>query len=70
MGCGRDGVLADDDGVLVAGFEAFELSQSGVEGAAGGVDPVLQADERLVALAEGIGARVGVRRAGGEELVP
>jgi hypothetical protein len=25
LGCGRDGVGADDDGVLVAGFEPFEL---------------------------------------------
>jgi hypothetical protein len=33
VGYGRDGLGADDDGVLVAGFEA--------EGAAGGVDPVL-----------------------------
>ena len=40
MGYGRDGLWADD-GVLVAGFEAFELFESGVEGAAGGVDPVL-----------------------------
>ena len=40
MGCGRDGAGADD-GVLVAGFEAFELFQSGVEGATGGVDAVL-----------------------------
>src|ERR1035437_3110571 len=33
-GCGRDGAGADDDGVLVAGFEPFELFESGAEGAA------------------------------------
>jgi hypothetical protein len=41
VGCGRDGVGADDDSVLVAGFEAFELFQSGLEGAAVEFDPVL-----------------------------
>jgi hypothetical protein len=41
LGYGRDGVGADDDGVLVAGFKEFELFESGAEGAAGGVDPVL-----------------------------
>ena len=41
LGYGRDGLGADDGGVLVAGFEAFELFESGVEGAAGGVDAVL-----------------------------
>src|ERR1035441_4786003 len=70
MGCGRDGVGADDEYVLVADFEAFELFQSGVEGAASGVDPVLKPGEGLIASLEGIGAGVGVRRGGAEELVP
>jgi hypothetical protein len=34
-------VGADQDDILVAGFEAFQLFQRGVEGAAGGVDAVL-----------------------------
>jgi hypothetical protein len=62
MGCGRVEVRADcalnQTGVLVAGFEAFELFESGVPGAAGGVDAVLEAGERLVASPEGIGAPV------------
>ena len=33
MGCGRDGVGAGD-GLLVPGFETFELFKDGVEGAA------------------------------------
>ena len=72
MGCGRDGVWAGagDGGVLVAGFDAFEFFQSVVEGAAGGVDAVLEPGERLVALLEGIGAPVEVLRAGSEELIP
>src|ERR1035441_6701830 len=70
MGCGRDGVGADDEYVLVADFEAFELFQGGVEGAASGVDPVLKPGEGLIASLEGIGGGVGVPRAGAEELVP
>ena len=70
MGCGRVRVGADHDGVLVAGFEAFELIKSGVECAAGGVDAVLEPGERLVAVLEGIGASVEVLRAGSEELFP
>src|ERR1019366_8161107 len=50
--------------------EAFQLFQRGVEGAAGGVDAVLEPGEGLVALLEGIGASVEVLRAGSEELVP
>ena len=69
MGCGQDGGGADDD-VLVAGFEAFELFEGGVEGAAGGVDAVLQAGERPVALQEGIGAPVVALGAVAAELVP
>jgi hypothetical protein len=52
LGYGRDRVGADQDDILVAGFEAFQLFQRGVEGAAGGVDAVLEPGERLVALLE------------------
>jgi len=38
------------------GFEAFHLFQRGVEGAAGGIDAVLEPAEGPVALLEGIGA--------------
>jgi hypothetical protein len=69
MGCGRDGVGAHHDDVVVAGFEAFEFPQGGVEGTAGGVDAVLEPGERLVALLKGIGAG-GVGRAGGVEILP
>jgi hypothetical protein len=41
-----------------------------MEGAAGGVDAVLEPGERMVALLEGIGAPVEVLRAGSEELIP
>jgi len=58
------------DDILVAGFEAFQLFQRGVEGAAGGVDAVLEPGEGVVALLDGIGARVEVLRAGSEELIP
>ena len=61
---------ADQYDILVAGFEGFHLFQRGVEGAAGGVDAVLEPGERLVALLEGIGAPVEVPRAVSEELVP
>jgi len=70
LGCGRDWGGTDEDDVLVAGFEAFELFESGVEGAAGGIDAVLPAGEGPVALPEGIGASFEVLRAGVEELVP
>ena len=70
MGCGRDGVGNHQDDVVVAGFEAFELFESGVEGAAGGVDAVLQAGKGLVAFLECIGDRFEVLRTGVEELVP
>ena len=70
MGCGRDWGGADEDDVLVAGFEAFELLESGVEGAAGGIDAVLQAGEGLVAFVECIGDCFEVLRTGVEELVP
>ena len=70
MGYGRDRNGVDQDDILVAGFEAFQLFQRGVEGAAGGVDAVLEPGERLVALLEGIGAPVEVLRAGSEELFP
>jgi hypothetical protein len=52
LGYGRDRVGADQDDILVAGFEAFQLFQRGVEGAAGGVDAVLEPGERPVALLE------------------
>lgn len=64
MGYGRDRIGVDQDDILVAGFEAFQFFQRGVEGAAGGVDAVLEPGERLVALLEGIGAPVEVLRAG------
>jgi hypothetical protein len=47
MGCGRDGVGDHQDDVVVAGFEALEFPQGGVEGTAGGVDAVLEPGERL-----------------------
>jgi len=60
----------DQDDILVAGFEAFQLFQRGVEGAAGGVMRCWSREKRPVALLDGIGARVEVLRAGSEELVP
>ena len=63
------GVGAHQDDVVVAGFEAFEFPQGGVEGTAGGVNAVLEPGERLVALLKGIGAS-GVGRAGGVEILP
>ena len=41
MGCGWVWLGGVDWGTQVAGFEAFELFQAGVEGAAGGIDAVL-----------------------------
>jgi hypothetical protein len=47
-------VGVDQDDILVAGFEAFQLFQRGVEGAAGGVDAVLEPGEGVVALLEAL----------------
>ena len=70
MGYGRDRIGVDQYDILVASFEAFQLFERGVEGAAGGVDAVLEPGEGVVALLDGIGARVEVLRAGSEEPVP
>jgi hypothetical protein len=62
VGCGS--------GLPVAGFEAFELLQTSVEGAAGGVDPLLKLGERAVAFLQSTGAGIDVVRAAVVVMVP
>ena len=53
------GVFGDDDNFGVAGFEALEFLEGGMEGAAGGVDAGLETGEPGVAGADGMGDGVG-----------
>src|SRR5579863_4990508 len=64
MGCVRVGAGVNDNGVHVAGFETFELFHRDAKLTAGGVEAVLQAGERLVALLQMIWSRR--HRASGE----
>jgi hypothetical protein len=56
--------------VLIAGFDALELLERGEEGAARGVDAVLEAIEDVVAAFQSGGGHLAFGRAGLRELVP